>query len=81
MSVSHYVDWDAPGRRLARARCGKLVQRDREHSITPSCPDCKRLTEEQEATADDVFGSTPPGAPVHSTLSDPLKGYGPKDHR
>jgi hypothetical protein len=38
--VTHFVDYDAPGLRLARALCGTLVDRRTDHALTPTCPAC-----------------------------------------
>lgn len=82
VTVFHYVDWDTPGRRDGRAICGELVDRYAAHHNKPNCPTCARILAERRhnapLTAEDVFGSEPPGRPVHSTLSDPLKDYKPK---
>ena len=48
-AITHWVPYDAPGRRLARARCGALVDRDRDHCNEPTCHTCARLTAEYEA--------------------------------
>jgi len=47
--ILHFVRWDAPGRRLARALCGELVDPRRDHAREPTCPDCLRLLAEYEA--------------------------------
>jgi hypothetical protein len=82
VEVYHFVRYDQPGRRQSRALCGKSVDRYTEHSTEPTCPDCKRIREEENAqTADSMFGSEPAGAPVHSTLLNTLAGYRPKGAR
>ncbi len=71
----HWVDYDTPGRRQTRAICGQSVDRYREHSETPNCSDCVRILtlrrHQDRQTAEDVFGATAPGTPVHSTFPTP----------
>jgi hypothetical protein len=38
---THYCDYDAPGKRLVRALCGRLIQR-REHVNDPTCERCRQ---------------------------------------
>ena len=41
--ITHYVEWDAERffrDTHARALCGKMVNLDREESLTPTCPTC-----------------------------------------
>jgi hypothetical protein len=38
---THFVLWDDPGHRSARALCGRIVYRT-EHSKDPSCHDCAK---------------------------------------
>jgi hypothetical protein len=40
--VTHWIPWDARGRRLVRALCGVLLAR-RDHANDPTCPECRRL--------------------------------------
>jgi hypothetical protein len=44
--TTHFVPYDAPGTRLARARCGRLVDPRTEHSKDPTCSTCARLQAE-----------------------------------
>lgn len=72
----HYVAFDEPGRRDTRAICGQRVDRYREHSVRPTCPDCKRLLADREAVSvEDAFGPSTPGTQVRSAWFDPFKGY------
>jgi hypothetical protein len=38
--MTHYCDWDVPGKRQVRAICGELIQR-RDHTNEPTCPNCQ----------------------------------------
>jgi hypothetical protein len=38
--VTHYCDWDAPGRRTVPALCGTYIRRA-EHTNDPTCPRCR----------------------------------------
>lgn len=55
---THYVPFDAPGKYLARAHCGKLVRPHRDHSINPTCPRCAAVQRAIEAIPASVFGET-----------------------
>lgn len=80
--ISHFVDYDQPGRRQSRALCGLSVDRYTQHRNEPTCPTCKRLrATDLDANAESMFGTEAPGRPVHSTLSNPLAGYRPKGAR
>jgi hypothetical protein len=46
--LTHFVPYDAIGKRLARAYCGKLVRPDHDHSLEPTCESCA----EQQAMYD-----------------------------
>lgn len=72
---THYVPWDSihPGRK-SLSLCGEWTD-ERDIAVDPDCPLCRA---ELAKTADDVFGAEAPGVPVHSTLSDPFKGYSPR---
>jgi hypothetical protein len=40
--VTHWVDWDAVGRRRVRALCGVWIRRT-DHANDPTCPTCRQL--------------------------------------
>lgn len=40
MRDTHFVPYDAPGNRIAMARCGKHVNRAFDHSPQPTCQVC-----------------------------------------
>jgi hypothetical protein len=42
---SHFVEYDRPGTRLSRALCGRLVDRHRDHTTEPTCPECRAALE------------------------------------
>jgi len=46
---THFVNYDQPGQRLARALCGKLVDPRTEHSPEPSCATCQQQRAAYEA--------------------------------
>jgi len=41
-AVTHYCDYDAPGRVHVRAVCGAYIRRG-DHDNTPTCADCARI--------------------------------------
>lgn len=45
--ITHFVEWDAPGRRLVRAICGTWTSR-LDHAMCPTCRDCQRELEARE---------------------------------
>lgn len=47
-TVTHYVPWDAPGKRFVTALCGVHITR-REHANKPTCPTCAAMQAEHEA--------------------------------
>jgi predicted RNA-binding Zn-ribbon protein involved in translation (DUF1610 family) len=47
-TYSHFIDWDALGRRTAKALCGTYVARV-EHTNTPTCPRCQEALRYREA--------------------------------
>lgn len=47
--ITHHVLFDQPGKRLARAICGRLVDRNTDHETVPSCEDCQRLLADRDA--------------------------------
>lgn len=47
VAVTHYVPWDAPGKRLVQALCGAHITR-REHANQPTCPTCAAKQYEHE---------------------------------
>lgn len=73
--MSCFVEYDRlrPGRKSI-ALCGDWCD-ERDISATPTCPSCRAAL---LLTAEDVFGSEPPGASVRSTLTDPLRDYKPR---
>lgn len=81
--ATHYVELDRiRSSRKSVAACGEYVWAHREHSNDPTCPECARFVRELQAdtrTAEDVFGSTSPGTPVHHKPFNPLAGYRPKE--
>lgn len=38
--LTHYCDWDAPGRHTVKALCGTYIRRT-EHRNEPTCPQCR----------------------------------------
>jgi hypothetical protein len=48
--LSHYCDWDVPGKRLVRSICGLLIYRD-EHANAPTCPECQLVLAAREQNA------------------------------
>jgi len=42
--VTHYADWDAPGRQTVAALCGASIRRT-DHTNTPTCHVCKRIVD------------------------------------
>jgi hypothetical protein len=42
---THFVRFDMPGKPLARALCGKLVDREIEHDNAPTCETCRAQLE------------------------------------
>jgi hypothetical protein len=46
--LTHFIDYDAPGRRMTRAICGALVDW-RDHRNDPTCPVCLARREQYEA--------------------------------
>jgi len=48
--VTHFIVYDSPGYRRRYTLCG-IVADVRDHSDEPTCADCRRLLDEQEAIA------------------------------
>ena len=48
--LTHYVPVDSPTRQHRRqmALCGKVVDPRYEHAAEPTCPECKRIAEEDD---------------------------------
>lgn len=64
---THYLPYFGPQHAtLQYAACGTLI-RPREHSIEPTCPECRMYVENtgEVPSADDLFGSA-----VHDTPND-----------
>lgn len=80
--LTHFIAYDTPTHRgVARARCGLIVSAA-SHASEPACLECAALVATDNAqTADELFGSHPPGTPVRSTWGDPLKDYRPRGSR
>ena len=47
--LTHFVPYDAPGKRIAMALCGKHVDPRRDHDKEPTCDGCKTRHAELEA--------------------------------
>lgn len=70
--MSCYVEYDRINKgRKSLSLCGEWTD-ERDISADPTCELCQA---ELRQTGASMFGETAPGTPVHSTLSDPLKGY------
>ena len=48
--VTHYIQWDAPGKHLSKALCGVWLQR-KKHANDPTCPTCAALLAERDGRA------------------------------
>lgn len=74
--ILHFVEFDRIHQgRKSLSVCGEWV---RESEISPE-PTCEYCRQELAITSEQMFGTESPGTPVHSTLSDPLKSYRPKE--
>lgn len=45
--VTHYCDWDAPGRLVVRALCNAIIKR-KQHRNDPSCSTCQAVLRRRE---------------------------------
>lgn len=73
--MSCYVNWqDIRRGRKSLSICGEWTA-ERDISNEPTCQACRR---ELRLTADEVFGTEPPGTPVHHEPFDVFEGYVPK---